>query len=70
MNIYRNKENGKLYRIEHLILSYKHLNRNANIGIYATPYNWKGQQIIYKNKDKNKCKLFVKNNFNILYKLK
>ena len=51
MNIYRYKKNKKLYKIEHLILDMYHLNANAFAGIYAEPYNWKGEQIIFQNKN-------------------
>lgn len=47
MNLYRHKENGKLYTIEHLILDIKHLNCNGFSGIYATPYKWNGDRITY-----------------------
>lgn len=55
MNIYRYKENKKLYTIDHLILDIGHLNRNAFAGIYADPYNWKGEQIIFQNKNHDEC---------------
>jgi hypothetical protein len=63
MNIYRNLENKKLYTIEHLILDIKHLNRNANAGIYATPYKFQGEEMVLKSKDKTECELFVSQNF-------
>ena len=66
MNIYRHKENKKLYTIEHLILDIRHLNRNAFAGIYASPYNWKGEQTIYQNQNQAACKLFVEQNFEIV----
>lgn len=66
MNIYRHKENKKLYTIEHLILDIRHLNRNAFAGIYADPYNWKGEQIKFQNKNYDECKFFVEQNFEIV----
>jgi hypothetical protein len=66
MNIYRNKENKKLYIIEHLILDIKHLNRNAFAGIYAQPYNWKGEQINLQSKNQEECRSFVEQNFEIV----
>lgn len=66
MNIYRNKENEKLYTIDHLILDIKHLNRNEFSGIYATPYNWVGELIYFKNKNHEKCLSFVEQNFEVV----
>jgi hypothetical protein len=66
MNIYRHKENNNLYTIEHLILDILHLNMNAFAGIYAYPYNFKGEQIIFQNKDHNECMAFVEQNFEIV----
>lgn len=57
MNLYRYKENGRLYTVEHLILDIHpvehlildihHLNCNGFAGIYATPYKWDGDIIRY-----------------------
>lgn len=66
MNIYRNKENKKLYIIEHLILDIRFLNRNAFAGIYANPYNWKSKGIIFRNQNHDECKLFVEENFEVV----
>lgn len=66
MNIYRNKENKKLYTIEHLILDTRYLNRNAFAGIYAEPYKWNGEKIIFQNKNHKYCMDFVENNFEIV----
>ena len=66
MNIYRHKESKKLYTIDHLILDIRHLNGNSFAGIYADPYNWKGEQVKFQNKNKEECKLFVEQNFEIV----
>ena len=66
MNIYRNIDSKKLYTIERLVLDIKHLNRNAFAGIYATPYNWKGDVIHHNSKDEGECNTFVENNFKIV----
>jgi len=66
MNIYRHKGNGKLYTISHLVLDINHLNRNAFAGIYADPYNWKGEQLKFLNQDRGECKFFVDQNFGII----
>lgn len=66
MNIYRHKENKKLYMIEHLILDIRHLNRNEFSGIYAVPYNWNGEQIVFQNKNHEECEFFVEQNFEII----
>lgn len=65
MNIYRHKENKKLYKIEHLVLDIKHLNNNENAGIYAMPYNWDGETISFKSKKHSECKTFVTDNFDL-----
>ncbi len=65
MNIYRHKENKKLYTIEHLILDIRHLNRNAFAGIYADPY-MEGEQIKFQNQNHEECKFFVEQNFEIV----
>lgn len=66
MNIYRHKENKKLYTIDHLIHDIRHLNRNEFAGIYADPYYWEGEQIKYQNKNHEECLLFIEQNFNII----
>jgi hypothetical protein len=66
MNIYRHKENKKLYTIHHLIFDIHHLNRNAFAGIYADTYNWKGEQIKFQNQNHEECKVFVEQNFEIV----
>jgi len=66
MNIYKNKENKKLYTIEHLIKDIKFLNNNSFTGIYAEPYNFKGETIKFLNKNHDVCKLFVDDNFEIV----
>jgi len=66
MNIYRYKENKKLYTIDHLILDIRHLNRNAFAGICADPYNWKGDQIKFQNQNHEECQFFVEQNFEIV----
>jgi len=66
MNIYRHKKNKKLYTIDHLIRDIRHTNNNEFAGIYAEPYNWKGDRIIYQNKNHNECKLFVEENFDLI----
>ena len=63
MNIYRHKENKKLYTIEHLITDIKHLNNNGFAGIYATPYKWEGNEVTMRSKDEAKCKVFVEQTF-------
>lgn len=60
------QKNKKLYTIDHLVLDYKYTNRNANAGIYASPYNWNGEQIVLKSKDHDECDLFLKENFEII----
>lgn len=63
MTIFRNISDKKLYTIDHLILDIKHLNNNADAGVYARPYKWKGEDITYKSKDKDKCNKFILENF-------
>lgn len=63
MTIYRNKSNNLLYTIEHLVLDVRFTNRNENAGIYAHPYNWKGDKIVYRNRNYNQCSKFIENNF-------
>lgn len=66
MNLYRHKENKKLYTIEHLIKDIYHLNNNAFAGIYAEPYSWNGDNIKFQNKNHEQCKLFIEHNFEIV----
>jgi hypothetical protein len=66
MNIYRNKENKKLYTIEHLILDIYHLNHNEFAGLYAYPYKWEGETIVFQSKDHAKCKNFTEQLFDIV----
>lgn len=66
MNIYRHRENRNLYTLSHLILDIYHLNNNEFAGIYADPYCHTGEQIKFQNKDKEKCKSFVDDNFELI----
>lgn len=68
MKIYRNKADGQLYTIEHLIKDIKFLNRNANSGIYATPYKHSGKELVFKSKDKDECEKYVEDNFELIAK--
>jgi len=63
MTIYRHKENKKLYTIEHLQRDMRFLNNNEFAGIYASPYDWKGEEIILQSKCHIKCNKFVADNF-------
>lgn len=66
MKIYRHKTDGKLYTIKHLIKDIKFLNRNANAGIYATPYKHSGEELVFKNKVQVDCENFVFENFELV----
>lgn len=46
-HIFKHKENGKLYTIEHFIYDIKFLNNHENTGIFAYPYYWDGKIISY-----------------------
>jgi hypothetical protein len=64
MNIYRNKTDGELYILTHLVHDIHHTNRNSTAGIYATPYfQNRGHEIKFKNKSYAKCMKFVHDNF-------
>lgn len=66
MNIYRHKLNKKLYLVSHLVLEHRYANCNETAGIYAEPYNWKGDNINFKSKDSDECSKFVDDNFIIV----
>lgn len=66
MNIYRHKEDKKLYTIEHLIHDIHHLNNNASAGIYAETFRWNGKTIKFLSKNHDECKNFVSENFEIV----
>lgn len=67
MNIYRHKENKKLYTIEHLILDIRFSNLNEFAGIYAYPYNRQCDDVImFRNKNHHECKTFIEQNFKIV----
>lgn len=66
MNIYRNKQNQKLYIIDHLIRDIRYLNNNEFAGIYAIPFKWKGEQIVFKSRNISKCNEFVSGTFNLV----
>jgi hypothetical protein len=72
MNLYRNKQNGKLYTIEHLVNDIKHLNCNAFSGIYARPYHWNGETIEHTLGESSPFnpKQFVKDNFEFVAELR
>lgn len=46
-NIYKHKENGKLYTIEQLVVDMKFADCGSRTGIYAYPYRWDGESIEY-----------------------
>lgn len=66
MNIYRNLDDNRLYLISHLKRDAKRLNNNGFAGIYASPYDFEGDEIRFLSKDNDKCLLFVENNFKIV----
>ncbi len=75
MNLYRYKENGRLYTVEHLILDIHHLNRNGFAGIYATPYKWEGDVIRYTKEGRAygesfEPEKFFKENFELVAELR
>lgn len=45
MNLYRYRENGKLYTLEFIIKDIRYMNCGAFEGIYAHPYKFKGEVI-------------------------
>lgn len=47
MNLYRNKNNYKLYWAENVILEWHYFNMNAFAGVYAHPYKHNSESIIY-----------------------
>lgn len=67
MTIFRHKESGHLYIIEHLVHDYKHLNRNSFSGIYAYPFMNNVESIKFINSNLEICKNFVINNFEPKY---
>ncbi len=75
-HIFRNKENKKLYLIEHLVQDIRHLNRNAFSGIYAYPYGWSGKVLTHTLHQKSMDEIeefnpekYVNNNFEIVSKI-
>lgn len=64
MTIFTNINDNKLYTVEHMIVDLRFANCGEFCGIYAYPYNWKGNTIHLKSKDINECAEFVVNNFN------
>ena len=66
MTLFRNKLNGQLYEIEHLILDIHHLNRNAFAGIYANSYFRNAEPLMFLSCDKTECEKFVNDNFEII----
>jgi len=50
MNIYRHKTNGKLYILEHILISMR-LDRNMSAGIFAYPFLHKGEILRFTNQD-------------------
>lgn len=76
MNIYRHKENKKLYTIEYLVHDIYHLNANGFSGIYASPYKWAGEIIVYNrenqfaNQNPFNPEKFVKDNFEVVAELR
>lgn len=59
MTIFRNKINGLLYIIEHLIYDYRFTNNNQFAGYYAYPFCSNSNKILY-SKDINFLNNFVK----------
>lgn len=51
MTIFRNKDNKKLYTIEHLLVDIKFANCGGHCGFYAYPFGHSGD-IIKSTKDK------------------
>lgn len=68
MKLYRHKDNKKLYTINHLVVDIHHLNFNSFAGIYAEPYDWRGEQIIFRSRKHEDCDVFIEQNFEIVTK--
>ena len=51
MTIFRNKENGLLYTIEHLVLDIRFTNNNEFSGVYCKSYKHNSDVISFKNKN-------------------
>lgn len=66
MNLYKHKENKKLYTIEHLMYNHKFADAGESIGIYAYPYNHEGNIIKLLTHNLDEMKIFVEDNFNIM----
>ena len=50
----------------HLIKDTRYLNNNEFVGIYAAPYKWQGDEIVFRSKDHTCCNIFVIDNFEIV----
>lgn len=59
MYIWKHKETGKNYMLEHLILDIRFTNRNAFAGIYAYPYGHTSEVLQCVTKDQNQIKEFI-----------
>jgi hypothetical protein len=66
MNIFRNNKDQRLYTISHLIKDIRHLNNNGFAGIYAEPFKWDGEQMVFYSKNHLECQTFVSENFTIV----
>ncbi len=75
--IYRHKESGNLYLIEHLVKDIRFLNGGGFEGIYAYPFKWAGPPIKYARQDVDYFlgqrftpTQFVEDNFEIVAELR
>lgn len=68
-NLYRNKGNGRLYVLAHLVLDIRRLNGNAFAGVKVFGYNHSVRAVTDGTNAKTKPTEFVENNFEKAYEL-
>lgn len=63
MPIHMHKENGKFYLVEQWMFDERFKNINSFVGVYAHPYKWDGDVIIFNSKSNDESTEFISNNF-------
>jgi hypothetical protein len=66
MKIYRHKENGLLYTIEHVVQDLHHLNNNGFAGIHPNPFGHTCAVENFYSKKGAECAQHVANTFEVV----
>lgn len=69
MTLFRRKNIGQLYTIEHLIVDLHYADWVSRCGLYCYPYKHEGDELVFNSRNKELIDMFIKSNFEIVGEL-